>query len=57
MDRKDRYSRRFTIRGIDQDGDVQAFHTDDELAAESVLEQMQEDLSQVEMTDAQGAQS
>jgi hypothetical protein len=47
----DPYQRRYTVRGIDEDGDVQAFHTDDLGAAESVLEQMQEDLRDVEMID------
>ena len=47
----DRFARRFTVRGIDADGDVQAFHTDDPASAESVHQQMSDDLDDVELID------
>jgi hypothetical protein len=47
----DRYYRRFIVRGIDRDGDIQAFYTDSAEAAESVRRQMEEDLADVDVLD------
>jgi hypothetical protein len=49
----DRYARRFTVHGIDEDGDVQAFHTDSPAHAASVYKQMKADLEEVELIDAE----
>lgn len=50
----DRYSRRFSVLGIDEDGDVQAFRTDDLQAAESMRKEMEEDPTHVELIDHKG---
>ena len=47
----DRYYRRFVVKGVDRDGDVQAFHTNSAEAAESVRRQMEDDLSDVDVLD------
>ena len=43
--------RRYRVTGIDEDGDVQAFETDDRERADDVHEQMLEDLNAVALED------
>jgi hypothetical protein len=47
------HTRRYIVSGIDQDGDVQAFASDDHDAAVEVREQMEDDLIDVQMIDSQ----
>jgi hypothetical protein len=47
----DLYARRYTVRGIDDNGDVKAFHTDCAEAAESVRQQLDGELAHVEVRD------
>jgi hypothetical protein len=42
---------RYLVSGIDQDGDVQAFASDDFVAAGSVREQMEDEMQEVKMID------
>jgi hypothetical protein len=44
-------SKRYTVRGTDDDGDEHAFSTDDEQRARDMLNQMREDLEAVSMTE------
>lgn len=50
------HKRRYIVSGVDEDGDVQAFASDDRTAADQVREQMEDDLTDVQMidTDSQG---
>jgi hypothetical protein len=51
------HKRRYIVSGIDVDGDVQAFATDDRKAATDVCEQMEQDLSDVRFHDAGAAKA
>jgi 6-phosphogluconolactonase (cycloisomerase 2 family) len=51
------HKRLYTVSGIDDDGDVQAFATDDRKAAADVCEQMEQDLSDVRFYDAGAAKA
>lgn len=46
------HHRRYLVAAIDEDGDVQAFGSDDLIAAQQVLAQMQAELTDARMIDA-----
>lgn len=50
---KEQHKRRYMVSGIDEDGDVQAFATDDRQSAE-VRDHMERDLTDVRFTNAEG---
>jgi hypothetical protein len=47
------HTRRYIVAGIDSDGDVQAFASDDRTAADEVREQMEDDLTDVQLIDTE----
>ncbi len=48
-------TRRYEVRGTEQEGDVWSFHTDNADRAQEMMAQMREDLRDVELIDHEAA--